>query len=191
MRWRTLETAAWLALYAGILIFLFGWNTASPMYNAIYRDRSAADWLPESDRAYEPGTTITGTAPSPYFDGGWWRPEAEFRWGRGTRSGLVIVPTRTMEAGSRIVAELAVFPLRMVREYRVDVIVNGETLGKFAVGNEKRSYEIVLPFALPAEVPATIVLQSQFAKSPVSQGYGLDQRELSVQFFDLVVLPPP
>ena len=190
MGWRTFETAAWLALYSAILIFLFSWNSASPTYNAVFRDHSSSDWLPGETRAYEPGTTIRGTAPSPYFAGGWWRPETTFRWGRGTRSRLVIEPTWEIAAGSRIVTHFGLFPLRAMREYRVGIIVDGEQIAEVAAASEKQRYEFVLPFALPAGAPATIVFESQFSKSPLSQGYGLDQRELGLQFFDLTVLPP-
>ncbi|HQZ13491.1 MAG TPA: hypothetical protein PK286_11470 [Devosia sp.] len=188
---RTLETAAWLALYGGILIFLFTWNSASPMYDAIFRDRSAADWFPGVTRAYEPGTLINGAEPSPYFAGGWWRPEPEFRWGRHARNDIVIEPTEEFPAGSRIVFHIGVSRPRGVIEQTVDVIVNGSPLAQVVAGDDKRRFEILLPFALPPREPATISFVPQAAKSPLSQGHGLDMRELGVRFHDLVVLPKP
>lgn len=47
---RTLETIAWLALYAAIIVFLLTWNTASPAYNAVYVERSATVWPSEAAR---------------------------------------------------------------------------------------------------------------------------------------------
>ena len=44
MSLRTLETIAWFALYAVIVVFLLTWNTASPAYNAVYVERSATVW---------------------------------------------------------------------------------------------------------------------------------------------------
>lgn len=190
MGWRTLETAAWLALYGGILIFLCSWNSASSTYNEIFRDRTSSDWLPGRTRTYEPGTRILGTTPSPYFAGGWWRSEAALRWGRGTQSRLVIEPAVDIDAGARIVTHFAIFPLRAMREYPVNITVNGERIAQIVAGSEQERHEITVPFALPAGRPTTIAFESQFSKSPLSQGYGLDQRELGVQFLDLTVLMP-
>jgi hypothetical protein len=190
MRWRTLETAAWLLMYAGIIAFLFAWNTASPIYNAVFSDRSAADWLPDATRDYVPGATISGSGPSPYFDGWWWRPEPEFRWGRGYRSAIIVVPTSEIAAGSILRVDLGIFPLRQLREYWVDIVVNGQTLERVVAADEKRRFEIVLPFALAAAEPATISFVSQVTATPLSQGYGIDQRELAVRFHELTFSPP-
>lgn len=190
MGWRSIETAAWFLLYAGLIGFVLLWNTASPTYNAVYRDRSAADWLPEATRAYVPGTEITGNAPSPFFDGGWWRPEETFRWGRGARNALVIAPAQAIPAGSRIVFEIGILPVRLLREYRVDVLVNGETAGRIVAASEARTFELALPFALPAGEPAVIAFLPQVAKSPLSQGYGGDPREMGVRFYRLTIVPP-
>jgi hypothetical protein len=190
MSWRSLETAAWLLLYAAIIAFLLTWNSSSPIHTAVYRDGTHSDWLPGASRAYVVGSTIEGGLPAPYFAGNWWHAEGEFRWGRGARNDVVIEPATTIPAGSRIVAHLGVLPLRVLRQYWVDILVNGQKLGRFVGTDEMRRLEVELPFALPAGVPATISFETQAANSPLAEGYSSDYRELGVRLHDLTVLPP-
>lgn len=186
MTWRTLETLAWFALYGALIAFLLTWNTASPMYNAIYVDRTASDWLPYETRDYVLGTEVRGSAYAPYFAEGWWRPEAAMRWGRGTRHTLELVPTVDIPAGTPLVTEVGVFQLRDARRRTVRVLLNDAEIAKLDMSNQNQIISVGVPRLL-AGVPVTIAFIVERAASPVTQGMSFDQRDLGVRFVSLVI----
>lgn len=183
---RTLETFAWFAAYGAIILFLLTWNGASTTYNAVYVERTSADWLPDATRDYEPGTTISGSEVSPYFGEGWWRPEPSERWGRGSRSTIELVPTADIPAGSRLVASFGAHLLRDTTTRPVRVLLNGAEIAVVDVSDEASELYVAVP-ELPAGVPVSITFVVEPAKSPLSQGESADPRELGVMFVQVTL----
>lgn len=186
MTWRTLETLVWFAFYGALIAFMLIWNTASPTYKAIYVDRTASDWLPDGSRDYALGTEIRGSAFAPYFAEGWWRPEADMRWGRGTRHTLELIPTVDILAGTKLVTEVGVFQLRGARRRTVRVLLNDVEIVRLDMSNQNQTVSVKVP-RLPAGVPVVIAFIVERAASPVTQGMSFDQRDLGVRFVSLVI----
>src|ERR1700712_3978487 len=97
---RFIETILWSVFYLAFLVFVLTAHAASPMYSAIFIDRTASDWLPDATRRYAPPDLILGREPSPYFAHGWWGPQTDRRWGKGRRNTIVGQPPRGLADGS-------------------------------------------------------------------------------------------
>ncbi|MGN6101559.1 MAG: hypothetical protein ACTHOR_10465 [Devosia sp.] len=192
MSWRTLETLGWLALYLGFAVFVLTADAMTPLYRAVFVERTTADWLPDADLTYVPGTTISGVVPSPYFGAGWWPAVAEGRWGRGGRSVLRLRPGADLPAGSHLRAQLGAF-LASSSPVTIGIAVNGTTIATlpFEPPGRARAIDLPLPMSLPAGEPVEIVLTDSAPSSPLAAHFGADSAVRGVRLLELSIDPPP
>lgn len=187
---RSIETVAWFGLYVVFALFALTYVGAPPLYRAIYVDHTATDWVQTLRRDYLPGTRIEGNELSPYFGGMWWHVEADGRWGRGSRNSIEVVPTRTIEAGTRVTGRYRSLvggtqPTRVVR-----IEVNGvEVYRRLHRSSEQVAFDVPVPHRVEAGETLEVTFVTPEARSPLSMHLGDDFRELGVFLYELTVDP--
>ncbi|HUG37676.1 MAG TPA: phosphatase PAP2 family protein [Candidatus Limnocylindrales bacterium] len=118
-----------------------------------------------------------------------WSGTVPFTWAEGTR-GMVRLPA--LEAADHRL-RLRLLPLvvgERVSCQRVDVFVNGTSVGRLLLDRGWRDYEIVIPRDLLAPSGNEIAFRFAYAASPDPEGRG-DPRRLSAAFAALEARPAP
>jgi hypothetical protein len=192
---RFIETIVWSVFYLAFLVFVLTAHASSPMYNAIFIDRTATDWLPDATRRYAPPDAISGQQVSPYFANGWWRPEADRRWGKGGRNTIVVQPTRSLPEGSRVKGRIGAL-LGGSRKNQIIIIeVNGVEVDRLDFvanksGENIKMFDARLPAAIAEGERVEIAFVVPGATSLFLLHGGDDHRPLGVCFFELALVPP-
>ena len=179
--WRSLETVGWVALYVAAIAGLVSYQASSPMYRAIFLEKTATFWLPEATRDYHVGTPVIGDGPAPYFAGGWWQPADGTIWGDGGRNRLQFLPDVALEAGTPVEIRIGGLVAPAEESEPVSVEVNGKIAAHFDVGLALAEYSFTLPAAVAAHAPLDIVFVVPEASSPVRMGLGPDHRIYGVR----------
>jgi hypothetical protein len=190
---RFIETIGWLVFYSAFSAFVLTAHAASPIYSAIFIDRTAADWLPDATRRYVPSEVILGKQFSPYFAKGWWPPETNRRWGKGERNTIVVQPTRSLAYGSRVTGRIGALSGGGRADQTVIIEVNGievdrrEFKGKHGevvtafdaalAGSYKQGESIEIAFVVPGST------------SPFLLHANDDFRQRGVSFYELALVP--
>jgi hypothetical protein len=187
------EAAAWIAVYAGIGVFAFAARSPSPIYSAVFIERTRADWLPDAPIDYTPGQIISGDAPAPYFAAGWRRPEPQGRWSSGKLSSIVLKPTRPLPPGSAIEGRISAFVGGRTRMQTIGIDINGKTAASLQITPDHNvaAFRAALPAGIAAGTPVTIQFVVPGAVSPLNSGASADWRELGVRLISLVVTDRP
>jgi hypothetical protein len=189
-RWRMLETAGWLALYAALIGFVLLWNTAPPFYRKVFIEQSTSDWVPHGTRDYEPGTTLGGGTLSAIYAGGWWSPHLDFRWGKGRAHRLVLQPTAPLPAGSRLVTTIAALPVWFGPPREITIAVDGTEVMRRTAGPKPIDIEAALPRAIAAGDEVEIVFGIDRVQSPVTVAASDDAMPVGVALYTVALLPP-
>jgi hypothetical protein len=189
-RWRWLETAGWLALYAGLIGFVLLWNTAPPFYREVFIEASISDWVPEGTRDYQPGTVLSGGTLSAVYAGGWWSPNPDFRWGKGRAHRLVLRPTAPLPPGSRLATTIAALPVWFGPPREITIAVDGTELMRRPAGPEPTRIELPLPRAVAAGEEVTIVFGIDRVQPPVTVAAGDEAMPVGVALYAVALLPP-
>jgi hypothetical protein len=191
---RFLETIVWSVFYFAFLVFVLTAHAASPMYNAIFIERTAADWLPDATRRYSPPDAISEHELSPYFARGWWRPEVDRRWGRGGRNTIVVQPTRSLPEGSRVKGRIGALLGGTRSNQTIIIEVNGVEVDRLVFFVNKIAEKVMFDARLPMPVAEGESVEIAFvvpgATSPLLLHLSDDFRQLGVCFFELALVPP-
>lgn len=190
---RFTETIAWLALYIGFVVFALTAGAASPLYRAVFIDRTASDWEPGATQSYVPSTVIAGNHSSAYFASGWWAPETDARWGRGARSIIIVQPTRDLPVGSRLQGRIGAMVGGHRPNQTIIVEVNGTEADRleFSLSDRVKIFDVPLPAPVATGDAVEIAFIVPDAGSPLLLHAGPDFRELGVSFYELTLVPPP
>ena len=188
---RFIETIGWLVFYFAFGVFVFTAHAASPIYSAIFIDRTAADWLPDATRRYVPSETISGKQRSPYFAGGWWQPGADQRWGKGARSTIVVQPTRSLAHGSRVKGRIGAWLGGDRTVQTIIVEVNGTEVDRLEFNGKEgtMTFDAALPGSYGQGEPIEIAFVVPGSTSPFLLHAGDDFRQRGVSFYELALVP--
>jgi hypothetical protein len=189
---RFTEIVIWTLFYLGFAVFALTADAAAPMYRAIFIDRTASDWLPDASRSYEPSTPILGNKPSPYFGGGWWLPEDDARWGKGARNSIVVEPTRSLPAGTKISGRIGAMLGGLQGHVNIAIEINGTDCADvdFTAADGPKTFEISLPAPVTSGQALKITFVVSDANSPFLIHTGSDARQLGTRFYELTVAAP-
>lgn len=190
---RSIETIGWLVFYAAFTIFALTARGASPIYNAVFIDRNVADWLPDASRGYVPPDSILGQRLSPYFARSWWPPESDRRWGKGARSTIIVQPTGSLAAGSRVRGRIGALLGGSRTQQTITIEVNGSEVARldFRDGEGIKTFDVPLPAPYAADDQIEIAFMAPGATSMLLLHAGDDSRQRGVCFFDLALVPAP
>ena len=190
---RFIETIGWLVFYSAFSVFVLTAHAASPIYSAIFIDRTAADWLPDATRRYVPSEAISGKQFSPYFAGGWWPPEKDRRWGKGERNTIVVQPTRGLAYGSRIRGRIGALSGGGRADQTVIIEVNGIEVDRLKfngkLGEVVTAFDAALPGSYQEGEPIEIAFVVPGSTSPFLLRANDDFRQRGVSFYELALVP--
>ena len=193
---RSMETVCWVVFYAAFVVFALTVRAPSPIYRAVFIDRTAADWLPDATRRYVPPDVIFGKELSPYFAGGWWRPDPDGRWGKGARNTIVVQPTRGLPGGSRVQGRVGALSGKNRAGQTVIIEVNGTEVDRLEFGAAKNGIpeaiktfgaRLPAPFAAGEQIEITFVVPD--STSPFLMHQSGDFRKLGVFLYELALVP--
>jgi len=189
---RFFESIMWIAFYGAFLIFALTASSAPAMYHAIFISRTAADWLPSGSPRYDLLTPIRGNQLSPNFASGWWRAEAEFRWGRGARSTIVIQPTSDLPKGSRARGRIAAMLGGDRSDQEIKIEIDGVEVADLQFGPSTgiADFDVPLPSPIHVGEQMEIAFIVPGATSPFLLHTSDDDRQLGVRFYELELAPP-
>jgi hypothetical protein len=189
---RFVETIVWSVFYFAFAVFVLTADASSPMYRAVFIDRTAADWLPDTTRSYAPPDVILGQKPSPYFAQGWWGVEADRRWGKGERNTIVVQPTRSLPDGSRVKGRIGALVGGTRTSQTIIIEVNGIEVDRLDIniGENAATFDARLPASIGEGERVEIAFVVPGATSPFLLHISGEFRQRGVCFFELALVPP-
>jgi hypothetical protein len=189
---RYVETSAWVAFYVACVIFAVTADSSPSEYRAVFIEHTAADWLPNVSRDYLPHQPIPVSEPSPFFAKGWWRPEPDGRWGKGTLNTIIVRPTSALPSGSKIAGRADALIGGHQQNQAITIRINGKEVGRLTFSARRRSqdFQFRLLTAIAAGSEVEIAFEVTNLESPLMLGVEQDSRELGVRLQALTLLPP-
>jgi len=159
----------------------FSWLSSS--WTPTYRELSNNGVKSIAPPLYKYNTQISfcvGGNSGYYKGAGWSEPEESFTWTDGKNASLII-PIENHNKDLILRASLIPFTIDKIDKQKVDIYVNGESVGQWNVCKPGQ-YDIVLPKEYVTGSQLKIVFRVSDPASPFSQGISNDKRDLGIAF---------